>query len=161
MVPMGKEKGMNNNDFYYTISTISQTLAGAFGFLVAIVLYRMQSIKESLPLLKEKADDARHEAIRASSAPAAAHAMAENEKSATLAAFKEEEQKLMAVRKELSHSLKWTAGIIIACFAAMPFVNVLTRGAFYYPSCLGLLCLVCLAAYCVITYLPLVRTVSE
>lgn len=40
---------MDVNDFYYTLSTISQTLAGAFGFLVAVVLYRMQSIKDSLP----------------------------------------------------------------------------------------------------------------
>src|SRR4051812_5202612 len=28
--------------FYYTYSTIAQTLAGAFGFLTAIALYQMQ-----------------------------------------------------------------------------------------------------------------------
>src|SRR4051794_11331693 len=38
---------------YYTLSTISQTLAGAFGFLVAIVLYRMQAIGGQLPVLAE------------------------------------------------------------------------------------------------------------
>jgi hypothetical protein len=31
------------------LSTISQTLAGAFGFLLAVVLYRMQAIGHGLP----------------------------------------------------------------------------------------------------------------
>src|SRR4051794_38603307 len=39
--------------WYYTLSTISQTLAGAFGFLVAMVLYRMQAIGGQLPDLAE------------------------------------------------------------------------------------------------------------
>jgi hypothetical protein len=34
---------------YYTLSTISQTLAGAFGFLLAVVLYRLQSSSDALP----------------------------------------------------------------------------------------------------------------
>ena len=29
---------------YYTLSTIAQTLAGAFGFLVAVVLFRLQAL---------------------------------------------------------------------------------------------------------------------
>jgi hypothetical protein len=32
------------NAFYYTFSTICQTLSGAFGFLVAITLYEMQRL---------------------------------------------------------------------------------------------------------------------
>lgn len=35
---------MDLSVFFYTYSTIAQTLAGAFGFLVAVVLYRMQAI---------------------------------------------------------------------------------------------------------------------
>ena len=34
--------------FYYTYSTIAQTLAGAFGFLVAVVLYQRQVISSAL-----------------------------------------------------------------------------------------------------------------
>ena len=34
---------------YYTLSTISQTLAVAFGFLLAVVVYRMQAIGNGLP----------------------------------------------------------------------------------------------------------------
>ncbi len=34
---------------YYTLSTISQTLAVAFGFLLAVVVYRMQAIGDGLP----------------------------------------------------------------------------------------------------------------
>jgi hypothetical protein len=36
------------NTFYYTLSTISQTLAGAFAFLVAVALFRMQSIESDM-----------------------------------------------------------------------------------------------------------------
>jgi hypothetical protein len=39
------------NACYYTFSTISQTLAGAFGFLVAVVLYKMQGMDHELVLL--------------------------------------------------------------------------------------------------------------
>ena len=58
---------MDGNGFYYTLSTISQTLAGAFGFLVAVVLYRMQSIKDSLPMLEKKASESHTGAIMLSS----------------------------------------------------------------------------------------------
>ena len=58
---------MNSNDFYYTLSTISQTLAGAFAFLVAVVLYRMQAIKGALPMLEEKASEAHSVHIRTTS----------------------------------------------------------------------------------------------
>jgi hypothetical protein len=34
--------------YFYTFSTISQTLAGAFGFLVAVALYRLQSIEQEM-----------------------------------------------------------------------------------------------------------------
>jgi hypothetical protein len=39
------------NACYYTFSTVCQTLAGAFGFLVAVVLYRMQSLGATLGVL--------------------------------------------------------------------------------------------------------------
>src|SRR4051794_30803436 len=34
---------------FYTLSTISQTLVVAFGFLLAVVLHRLQSIRDGLP----------------------------------------------------------------------------------------------------------------
>jgi len=34
--------------FYYSYSTIAQTLAGAFGFLAAIVLYRLQALNAQM-----------------------------------------------------------------------------------------------------------------
>ena len=36
------------NAFYYAYSTIAQTLAGAFGFLMAVVLYQMQRLEASM-----------------------------------------------------------------------------------------------------------------
>lgn len=37
-----------SNACYYTFSTISQTLAGAFGILVAVTLYRMEAVNSLL-----------------------------------------------------------------------------------------------------------------
>ena len=42
-----------SNTCYYTFSTIAQTLAGAFGFLVAVVLYRIQSLEQLIPNIAE------------------------------------------------------------------------------------------------------------
>ena len=36
------------NVFFYTFSTVAQALAGAFGFLAAIVLYQLQSLNTQL-----------------------------------------------------------------------------------------------------------------
>jgi hypothetical protein len=40
--------GSDANVYYYSYSTIAQTLAGAFGFLAAIVLYRLQALSGQL-----------------------------------------------------------------------------------------------------------------
>ncbi len=42
------------NACYYTFSTISQTLAGAFGFLVAVVLYQIQMVTGRLENLRTR-----------------------------------------------------------------------------------------------------------
>jgi hypothetical protein len=39
---------IDRNVFYYSYSTIAQTLAGAFGFLAAVVLYRLQALNGQL-----------------------------------------------------------------------------------------------------------------
>lgn len=39
---------VDSSIFYYTYSTIAQTLAGAFGFLAAVVLYRLQALSNQL-----------------------------------------------------------------------------------------------------------------
>src|ERR1700744_1205333 len=39
---------VDSNLFYYSYSTIAQTLAGAFGFLAAVVLYRLQALSNQI-----------------------------------------------------------------------------------------------------------------
>ncbi|HEY4328902.1 MAG TPA: hypothetical protein VGN88_04140 [Phycisphaerae bacterium] len=39
---------MDANVYYYTYSTLAQSLAGAFGFLAAVVLYRLQALNSQL-----------------------------------------------------------------------------------------------------------------
>lgn len=53
------ETEIMRNVCYYTFSTICQTLAGAFGFLVAVVLYRLNEIPELLRKLRSEAEAGR------------------------------------------------------------------------------------------------------
>jgi hypothetical protein len=50
---------MNANDCYYTFSTVAQTLAGAFGFLVAAYLYRLPPLLRELESLENRASSYR------------------------------------------------------------------------------------------------------
>ena len=45
---------MESNDWYYTLSTIAQSLAGLFGLLVAVVIYHLGPIKESIDKMGEE-----------------------------------------------------------------------------------------------------------
>jgi hypothetical protein len=42
---------MDPSVYYYTYSTMAQSLAGAFGFLAAVVLYRMQMLNSQLQVI--------------------------------------------------------------------------------------------------------------
>lgn len=42
--PRARKLNMDTSDFYYTFSTIAQTLATGFGFLLAVVIYQIQGI---------------------------------------------------------------------------------------------------------------------
>jgi hypothetical protein len=42
---------MDPSVYYYTYSTLAQSLAGAFGFLAAVVLYRLQSLNGQLQVI--------------------------------------------------------------------------------------------------------------
>lgn len=45
---------MDHSVYFYTYSTIAQTLAGAFGFLVAAVVFRLQAISARVDLFAEQ-----------------------------------------------------------------------------------------------------------
>jgi hypothetical protein len=45
-----------SNVCFYTFSTVCQTLAGAFGFLVAVALYRLKEIPDQLKSLLHEAE---------------------------------------------------------------------------------------------------------
>ena len=159
--PIRKKTLVNSNDFYYTLSTISQTLAGAFAFLVAVVLYRMQAIKGALPMLKEKASEAHSEYIRTTSSSDKIQEQARKAKDVTHEEFENTKDKLDIIRKDLQHSLNCTAAAIGACFFGLPWVHFLTTGRMYYWSCFGLLGVVGLALYCIKSYIPLVKSLAE
>ncbi len=152
---------MDGNGFYYTLSTISQTLAGAFGFLVAVVLYRMQSIKDSLPMLEKKASEAHTGAIMLSSSSDRAQERAKKEKELTSQTLNIARGKLVEIRAQLKRSVNFTAATIGVCLMALPWGKHLTTGTLYYGTCIGVLLVVGIALYCVVTYVSLVLNLTE
>ncbi len=164
---------MDSNGFYYTLSTISQTLAGAFGFLVAVVLYRMQAIKEELPQLKTKSSEARDNYFRTPTCPMGANESMERVDERLKQAkekwdkaekkVKYEEEKLETIKKDISCSLILTAVTLGECLFALPWGNFLTTHGMlvYYVACCGLLVVIGLAIYCLWTYYQIAKGLTK
>ena len=132
--------------FYYTYSTIAQTLAGAFGFLIAVVLYQRQAINSRLPSIAESLESMRdlapiekerlrHLRIREEWAKYLASARQlgfspipgfrskETEIEELFKRFQEDVDKLSSISKWFQWSLRFTGITITACFMLMPLTN--------------------------------------
>jgi hypothetical protein len=169
---------MDPTVFYYTYSTIAQTLAGAFGFLVAVVLYLIQSITNSLP---HKAKNLGHhfhqggqidEPIRQGRwlkvlavcqecgfAPQAPTVVRKDGES-LLAEFRSDIETLEEVSKGLKKSLYPTGGTIIACLTIMPLTPLLAVAG-SWVAVPPLVATVAVAVYTVTTYVGLVLKVTR
>jgi hypothetical protein len=128
--------------FYYTYSTIAQTLASAFGFLAAVVLYQLQEfsvwIDDNIQSLLKAADQDQR------------------------LSWMDRGNNLVARRnrllKALGRAMAFTAATVILCFVLLPLTNKSTWFGNPSPawSCLGVT--VSLAIACVFTYWPLVKS---
>lgn len=126
--------------YFYTYSTIAQTLAGAFGFLVAVVLYILQGIGNRISecaatlvqhspadrnkltqllgarkwdeLIRLHAEAGQH---NPSLSPELNRHMDEQ-----FQELRREAARLVKVRRELAHSMYLTATVILSSIASMP-----------------------------------------
>jgi hypothetical protein len=164
--------------YFYTYSTIAQTLAGAFGFLVAVVLYLIQGINSHIGncaaalVANSPADRNRLRQLQSSGRwdeMIRLHAEAGQQNPAvtgetnrfTDEQFQEmrrEVVRLAAVRRELSRSMYMTGLVILASIVGMPLT------AFFFapkdPAAVSLLTVTIVAAmFCIRGYLKLMVNV--
>jgi hypothetical protein len=164
--------------YFYTYSTIAQTLAGAFGFLVAVVLYLIQGINLHIGncaqalVANSPADRDRlrqlqsgsrwNEMIRLHAEAGQANAALTSETNRyTDEQFQEmrkEVVRLANIRRELSRSMFMTGLVILASIIAMPLT------AFFFsptaPAAVSLLTVTIIAAmFCIRAYLKLMENV--
>jgi hypothetical protein len=93
--------------FYYTYSTISQTLSGAFALLTAVAIHQIQAIQAKIDFGRNKVT------IGHTTDP---QEMARREH----ATYGIHEDRLKAMQEVFYRALKWTGGVVIACFVLMP-----------------------------------------
>jgi len=164
--------------YFYTYSTIAQTLAGAFGFLVAVVLYLIQGINSHISdcagalVANSPADRNRLRQLHSGGRwdeMIRLHAEAGQQNPAltgetnryTDEQFQEmrrEVLRLSGVRRELSRSMYMTGIVILASIAGMPLT------AFFFsptaPTAVALLTITIIASmFCIRGYLKLMVNV--
>jgi hypothetical protein len=166
------------NVYFYTYSTIAQTLAGAFGFLVAVILYLIQGISTHIGncaaalVANSPADRNRLRQLQSSGRwdeMIHVHAEAGQQNPAltnetnrfTDEQFQEmrrEVLRLAIVRRELGRSMYMTGLVILASIVGMPLT------AFFFdprdPVAVSLLTVTIVAAmFCIRGYLKLMVNV--
>jgi hypothetical protein len=161
---------------YYTLSTISQTLAGAFGFLLAVVMYRLQAISNGLPGKTGAFDEIhplagqrmpfielRRRANWAGYIDLATRKLDEikgvedREKAvALLLEIRAGVDTAGAIKSSLEWSLRWTAGTIIACLILLPLTPLFEPGLAWVLMAAT----VSASVYSITTYFPLIGDVT-
>jgi hypothetical protein len=163
---------------YYTLSTISQTLAGAFGFLLAVVLYRIQAIGNGLPgktgafeveeipplagqrppflELRRKGDWAGYLDLATRKLDAITGVEDREKAVALLLEIRADVDKVGAIKRSLEWSLRWTAGTVIACLILLPLTPLFEPGLAWVLMAAT----VAAAVYSITTYLPLIGDVT-
>ena len=154
---------------YYTFSTVCQTLAGAFGFLVAAAVYRMGLLETHLASawdhqLRDRAwieTDALQDAVYrfdwvaisdALNKTAPQSQVEKNEADKLIhnrARFAVSADHLRFIRQDLRYSLKWTGWTIGLSLLVMPFTPLIAQSRiawiFMGGSVLAAIC--CLSTY--------------
>ena len=162
---------------YYTLSTISQTLAGAFGFLLAVVLYRIQALRDGLPgrtgafdeiaplsgqrqpfhELRRKGDWAGYIELATRKLDAITGVEDRERAVAILLEIKDDVSKIGAIEQALEWALRWTSGTIIACLVLLPLTPLFEPGLAWVLMGAA----VTAAVYAITTYIPLIGDVTQ
>lgn len=162
---------------YYTLSTISQTLAVAFGFLLAVVVYRMQAIGNGLPgktgdfeeipplagqrhpfdELRRRADWAGYIDLATRKLDAITGVEDREKAVALLREIKADVNRVGAIKLDVDWSLRWTGGTIIACLILLPLTPLFEPGLAWVL----MVAIVSAAVYSITTYVPLISDVMK
>lgn len=164
--------------YFYTYSTIAQTLAGAFGFLVAVVLYLIQGITAHIShcattvaanspadrnQLRQLQSSGRWDEMIRLHAEAGQHnpALTSETNRFTDDQFQEmrrEVLRLANVRRELSQSMYMTGLVILTSIISMPLTSFFFAPE--HPTAASLLTITIVAAmFCIRGYLKLMFNV--
>jgi hypothetical protein len=171
---------MDYSPFYYTYSTISQTLAGAFGFLGAVVIYKTQAIEGLLGRLASVVEIPSPQETKATLRRLMVQGnWAEYVKTARTIGNLERVQsdlgsgvehlseleyyarQLAVVKKSLARSLFNTAFTIATCFICMPLTN---KDTFFGRPLVAWTVLGGVVLYAIVTlwsYFPLVKDLVQ
>jgi hypothetical protein len=169
---------LDHGVYFYTYSTIAQTLAGAFGFLVAVVLYLLQGIQTHISncaaalVANSPADRGRLRQLQSGGKwdeMIRLHAEAGQQNPALTAEanrftdeqfqeMRREVARLTVIRRELGRAMFMTGFVILASIASMPLT------AFFFaprsPTAVTLLTVTIIAAmFCIRAYLRLMVNV--
>ena len=162
---------------YYTLSTISQTLAVAFGLLLAVVVYRMQAIGDGLPgktgafedipplagqrtpfLELRRRGDWAGDIELATRKLDEIKSVEDREKAVSiLLEIKADVNTVGAIKSSLEWSLRWTGGTIIASLILLPLTPLFEAGLAWVV----MVALVTAAVYSLTTYVPLIGDVMK
>jgi len=107
--------------FYYTYSTIAQTLAGAFGFVAAVSVYQMQFLMNAA----YQNQDRMAENMNTFSGRIPAEDR-EGVMQMHFALLKIHSAQMIALQSALFRSLVWVGSTVVACFILMPLTNSAT-----------------------------------
>lgn len=157
---------MDFSVFFYTYSTTAQTLAGAFGFMVAAVLYRIAVHAAAEPNIMKS-----YTGIVGGAKDADSREKAQEMMNGVIRLIYDEHEE---VKRSLIQSLHWTGGTIIACFVLIPAQPALwwlsretsrrmklTQPLDQWLLWLPIIVIVWAAIYTIGTYFPLVRGVAK
>ena len=162
---------------YYTLSTISQTLAVAFGFLLAVVVYRMQAIGHGLPgktcafeeipplagqrlpflELRRRADWAGYIDLATRKLDAITGVEDRENAVSLLREIKADVNTVVTIKQDVEWSLRWTGGTIIASLILLPLTPLFEAGLAWVL----MVAIVTAAVYSITTYFPLIGDVMK
>ena len=133
---------------YYTLSTIAQTLAGAFGFLVAVVLFRLQALAVERREVAESLRRARDGLIPGTDK--------DTESSRLRLELTRHDQVYQRIREGLIWSLWGTFTSIGTCLGLLPLTPyLLSRPPWVLPLLLASIVLTALVTLLTYTFLVL------
>jgi hypothetical protein len=146
---------------YYTLSTIAQTLVGAFGFILAAAIFRIGLFEKTIPDLEEQVR-AIVPVIRDAEDSLQAQEDFGEDLKMLLADTKSERQRMLNIVPDLHRAWIATAWTIVACLVGLPLVGLLSHVEWgFLIAWGGTLPVVAAALWCLWLYRPIINAIVK